>query len=129
MGLPMIHLIIAHILSFAVASKTDGVGHFQQYGLAPAIAQQFKTRLAGVRGEVREVYLKRMPWAGAAPHTWPSKYPTSWCAMWESRGWMISSSAGKRPQRSQRPDPLSERLLALGLVAKTSSGPGLGGCN
>jgi hypothetical protein len=61
MGLPKLHDLITHVLSFSHAAKCDGKSYFYQFVLHPAIRVFFKARLAAWRGAVRAVQIVRMP--------------------------------------------------------------------
>mmetsp|Transcript_38200 Transcript_38200/g.118030 ORF Transcript_38200/g.118030 Transcript_38200/m.118030 type:complete len:894 (-) Transcript_38200:517-3198(-) len=61
MGLPRMAQVIRTILSWEVAAKCDGKSFFYQFPLAGGIARYFRARIAGRRGKVIEVILKRLP--------------------------------------------------------------------
>jgi hypothetical protein len=61
MGLPRIHDIIRYVLTLEQAAKCDGVSYFYQFGLDESVRPYFKVRIAGHRGEIHELQLKRMP--------------------------------------------------------------------
>jgi hypothetical protein len=61
MELPRIHDVIRRILSWESAAQCDGVSYFYQFGLHRDIRPAFRARLAGGRGTINEVQLRRMP--------------------------------------------------------------------
>jgi len=69
MGLPLIHALIAFVLSHKYMAQTDGVSYFYQFALALLISAHFGARMAGGRGDYVDVTMNRMPmgwsWAPA----------------------------------------------------------------
>jgi hypothetical protein len=61
MGLIKLHDLIRAVLSCSHAATADGTSYFYQFILHADIRPYFKARLAGFRGRVAEVMMKRMP--------------------------------------------------------------------
>lgn len=61
MDLPLIHVLIAYILSHKFMAQTDGVSFFYQFVLDTLISLHFGARMTNARGKYVDVVMNRMP--------------------------------------------------------------------